>query len=182
MANIVVAFPKIDDAKSIKNLLVKSGFAVNGVCSTGAQALSMMDDLDTGIIISAYRLPDMIFRELLENKPLGFELMLMASKANIEEVKGEAGIVAISMPLKINDLINTVDMMCSDVDRKRRRAKLQPKKRNPEEQALIQQAKNILMDRNHMSEEEAHRYMQKCSMDSGTNLVETAHMILDLMK
>ena len=25
-----------------------------------------------------------------------------------------------------------------------------------------------------MSEEEAHRYMQKCSMDSGNNMVETA--------
>lgn len=28
-----------------------------------------------------------------------------------------------------------------------------------------------------MSEEEAHRYMQKCSMDSGNNMVETAKMI-----
>ena len=30
-----------------------------------------------------------------------------------------------------------------------------------------------------MTESEAHRYMQKCSMDSGTNLVETAQMVLD---
>ena len=29
-----------------------------------------------------------------------------------------------------------------------------------------------------MMEEEAHRYIQKCSMDSGTNLVETAQMVL----
>ena len=33
-----------------------------------------------------------------------------------------------------------------------------------------------------MSEEEAHRYMQKCSMDSGNNMVETAKMIFALMK
>ena len=32
-----------------------------------------------------------------------------------------------------------------------------------------------------MSEEEAHRYLQKTSMDSGTNLVETAEMLLALM-
>ena len=31
-----------------------------------------------------------------------------------------------------------------------------------------------------MTEEEAHRYLQKKSMDNGTNLVETAHMILDV--
>lgn len=31
-----------------------------------------------------------------------------------------------------------------------------------------------------MTEEEAHRYMQKCSMDSGTNMIETAQMVLSL--
>lgn len=37
------------------------------------------------------------------------------------------------------------------------------------------------MERNHLTENEAHRYLQKCSMDSGTNLVETAQMVLTLM-
>ena len=34
------------------------------------------------------------------------------------------------------------------------------------------------MERNHMTEEQAFRYIQKCSMDSGINMVETAQMIL----
>lgn len=38
------------------------------------------------------------------------------------------------------------------------------------------------MNRNHMTEEEAHRYIQKCSMDSGTNMAETAQMVLTMMK
>ena len=32
-----------------------------------------------------------------------------------------------------------------------------------------------------LTEEEAHRYIQKCSMDSGTNMVETAQMVLSIM-
>ena len=32
-----------------------------------------------------------------------------------------------------------------------------------------------------MTESEAHRYIQKCSMDSGTNMVETAQMIMSLI-
>ena len=40
----------------------------------------------------------------------------------------------------------------------------------------------MLMERNRMSEEEAHRYIQKCSMDSGTSLVETAQMVLTMTK
>lgn len=38
----------------------------------------------------------------------------------------------------------------------------------------------MLMQRNRLSEEEAYRYIQKCSMDSGTNMVETAQMLLML--
>ncbi len=45
---------------------------------------------------------------------------------------------------------------------------------------LIDRAKALLMERNGMTEEEAHRYIQKCSMDSGTNIVETAQMVISL--
>lgn len=182
MASIVVVFPKIDDAKSIKNLLVKSGFTINGVCTTGAQALEIADGLGGGIVISGYRLADMMFRELASNLPKDFEMLLMASQGNLQEVAGEEGIMAISMPLKVHDLINTVDMMCNSIDRRRRKARQTPKVRSAEDTALITAAKELLMQRNHMSEEEAHRYLQKCSMDSGTNLVEAAHMVMDLMK
>ena len=47
---------------------------------------------------------------------------------------------------------------------------------------LIKDAKALLMERNNMSEEEAHRYMQKVSMDSGNNMVETAGMILSMFR
>ena len=73
-------------------------------------------------------------------------------------------------------------MMCENIERRRRKRRLQPKTRNDEEVQLIKEAKGLLMDRNNMSEEEAHRYLQKCSMDSGTNMVETAQMVLSLMK
>ena len=39
-----------------------------------------------------------------------------------------------------------------------------------------------MMDRNHMTEAEAHRYLQKCSMDSGTGMVETAQMVISLIQ
>ena len=46
----------------------------------------------------------------------------------------------------------------------------------------MDQAKKLLMERNGMSENEAHRYIQKCSMDSGTNMVETAQMVISLIR
>ena len=55
------------------------------------------------------------------------------------------------------------------------------RKRNDAEKKLVDQAKALLMERNNMSEDEAHRYLQKSSMDSGTNLTETAQMILTIL-
>ena len=57
-----------------------------------------------------------------------------------------------------------------------------PKERSGEEISLIHEAKYLLMDRNHMTEDEAYRYIQKCSMDSGTKMAETAQMVLTMMK
>ena len=55
------------------------------------------------------------------------------------------------------------------------------RERSSEERRLIDEAKALLMERNNMTESEAHRYIQKCSMDSGTNLVETAQMVISLI-
>ncbi len=62
---------------------------------------------------------------------------------------------------------------------KKERAK--PKVRSARNSTSSMVPKSLLIERNHMTESEAHRYMQKCSMDSGTNLVETAQMVLTLL-
>ena len=182
MTSVIIALPKAEVAQGIRNLLVRSGIPVVGVCTTGAQALALADGLNYGIVICGYKLADMIYSQLHEDLPFGFEMLLMASQNILGSGIVEEGIVSVIMPLKGNDLISTVDMMIQATERRKRRQRLKPKERNPEETALIRQAKELLMDRNHLSEEEAHRYIQKCSMDSGTNMVETAQMVLSMMQ
>ena len=181
MTNIIVALPRLEDAKGIKNVLVRSGFQVTGCCSTGAQAISQADGLHDGILICSYKLADMMYNELHECLPQGFEMLLVASQSVIQECYGN-DIVCLAMPLKVNDLISTVNMMADQILSRRSRQRLKARTRSAEEDALIQAAKELLMARNHMDEEEAHRYLQKCSMDSGTNLVETSQMVLSVMK
>lgn len=181
MTNIIVVLPRLEDGKNIRNVLVRSGFHVTGVCTTGAQAVSQADELNDGIVICSYKMIDMLYTELHDCLPYGFEMLLMASGSLISECYGN-DIICLSMPLKVHDLVNTVGMMAEGIERRRRRRKDKPRIRRPEEEALLKEAKGLLMVRNHMTEEEAHRYLQKCSMDSGTNLVETCQMVLSLMK
>ena len=85
MTNIIVVLPKLEDAKKVKNLLVRNGFQVTGVCTTGAQAISQADGLHDGIVISSYKLVDMMYDQLQECLPNGFEMLLMASQSVINE-------------------------------------------------------------------------------------------------
>lgn len=181
MVNIVVVFPKLEDAKNIRNLLARNGYSVIGVCCTGAQVLQITDNLEDGIVICGYRFNDMIYADLREELSPAFEMLLVAS-THILESCDRRGVISLPLPLRIGDLANTLEMMAEGMYRRRRRRKVKPKERSDKERKVISDAKKLLMERNHMSEEEAHRYMQKCSMDSGNNMVETAKMIFALMK
>jgi two-component system, response regulator PdtaR len=180
MSNLIVIFPKLDNAKNIRNLLVRHGYSVAAVCTTGAQVLNYANELSEGIVICGYRFSDMIYTELYDNLPSDFEMLLLASQAILSEY-GAKDIISVTMPLKVNDLISTVNMMEYRISRSKKKLKSKPKQRDPKEAATIEQAKRLLMERNHLTEEEAHRYLQKSSMDSATNMVETAQMVLSMM-
>ena len=107
--------------------------------------------------------------------------MLLVASQGLWIGRAPVDVVCLGLPLKVHDLISTLEMMMESLVRRRRKQRLKPLERSREEQELIKQAKELLMDRNHMTETDAHRYLQKCSMDSGTNMVETAQMIMSLI-
>jgi len=178
--SIIIGFPKIQDAVNIKNLLIHNGYDVSDTCTLGAQVISRANELDGGIVLCGYRFSDMHYSELNNYLPKGFEMLLVASSEKLSDCQ-DNNIVCLQMPIKTYDLLNTLQMMTYQYQRRKKKEKDQPKTRTEEEKAIIRKAKLVLMDRNNMTEEEAHRYIQKTSMDSGTNLVETSEMILKLM-
>lgn len=181
MANIIVAFSRPEDGKCIKGILVRSGYDVAAVCMSGSQALSAAEDLSGGILVCGYRFEDMMYDELRQCLSASFEMLVLASPSRWNGVQTQ-GVVCLPMPLKVHNLLSTLDMMVQAQQRIRRKLRSRPKERSKEEQDLINEAKALLMERNNMTESEAHRYIQKCSMDSSTSMVETAKMVLTTMQ
>ena len=73
MSTLIVAFPKIEEAKAVRSLLVRRGYDVAVPCTSGAQAINQADNLSDGIIICGYKLSDnMLYSELYEYKPKSF--------------------------------------------------------------------------------------------------------------
>jgi response regulator NasT len=180
LSGIIVVFPKLEDAQSIKHLLIRNGYSNVTCCTSGAKAINMADNLGEGIIVSGYKLPDMPYREIYENVGSQFEMLLITSMSK-ESLDEEPGIAMLEMPLKVRDFLNSVEMMDTNIYERLHKKKRKPGQRSPEEQQIIDEAKKILMEMNQMSEQDAHRYIQKSAMDSGRNMVETASMILTIM-
>lgn len=179
MISVIVVFPKLEEAKRIKKLLVQNGIEVMAACTTGAQVIKLMDDLDSGIVVSGYKFVDMMYNELLEYLPNTFHMLLVTSQRYYSECR-ESNVVCLAMPIKAADLVDAVQVMYDKLYYESKKKKSKPAVRSETEKQTIADAKILLMQQKGMTEEEAHRYLQRKSMENGTNLVETAHMILDI--
>ncbi len=178
MSVIVVALPNLDNAKKIRKILLEHGFQNVFACSSASSALQTANQNNCGLIISGYQLKDMYYLELLDSLPPYFELVLTGSAQTV--AAADTGVLSLTSPVKVYDLVNTAEMVLRQLERRVKKEK-KPRARNEREENYIRNAKFLLMERNHLTEEEAHRYIQKSSMDNGTNMVETAQMILTLL-
>jgi len=189
MKNIIVAFTDHPAAQKIRTILTYNGFTVAGVCTSGAQVLSLIRRLSGGgIVICASKLHDMTTEFLAEQLTPEYDfLMLMHS--NESTMNESQGIFSLMLPLKKSDLLDSVNMLLKTrelkpvknvfIDKINEGKPVEKPGRSPEEKKLIESAKSVLMERNHMTEEQAHRFLQKRSMDNGSRLIDTANSILE---
>mgnify|MGYP007054867707 CR=1 FL=1 len=83
-----------------------------------------MSELDGGILICGYKLTDRYYRDVLEDIPSYFEMLLLASGRVIAEAP--TSVLTVEMPMKVSDLVNTVDMMLSQIERRLKKEKKKP--------------------------------------------------------
>lgn len=179
MQKIIAAFGRAEDSQKIKSILMRSGYEVAAACTTGARVLSLLDG-EGGIVICGFRLSDMTCVQLAEDLPPGYQLLVIASPQRIEDAILPRDTVFLPLPLKVPDLLSTLELMLSGLGRRRGRRPGKPV-RSQKERRAIEEAKALLMERNHMTEPEAHRYLQKCAMDSGNSLPDAAAMLIAMI-
>lgn len=60
---IIVAFPKLEDAKNLRNVLIRNGFDDTMAYNNAAQTIGAANDSDGGVVVCGYKLPDMHYSE-----------------------------------------------------------------------------------------------------------------------
>ena len=176
MSSIIVVMPKIEEARKIGGLLVKRGYQPDLVCTLAADALSESCRLENGVIICGARLNDMSFIELADCIPKYFKLLILTRNVMDEEYPDKA--IKLELPLKMSELVSAIEGEFRKYYRRPSDNKVVKQSRNREDQKYIDMAKDLLMKNKGMSEPEAHRYLQKTGMDTGTSIVETARMVI----
>ena len=166
LVNVIVLFPKQEVARSIRNLLVRSGFEVTAVCATGAQVVQRMEGVEEGLVVCGYKCSDMIYSELREYLSEEVKMLLIASRQYLDDCV-YPNVIGLSMPLKGYELVEKTREIVTEISKQRTR----------EEVRLLEEVKELLMQNNQITESEAHAYIQQRSMNSGVGLIEMAKMI-----
>ena len=175
MEQVIVAFESPKSAGRIKEILETSGTASCILCKTADQVRRAANKLHITAVICGFKLGDQSAEVLAGDLPSSCAVLVLASQ-NLLDLLQNDDLFRLPAPVSKGDLTASVRMLLQ-MGRRLERA-LRPR-RSPEELEVIQQAKALLMDRNGMTEEQAHRFLQKSSMDNGTKLLQTAQMVLD---
>ena len=104
-------------------------------------------------------------------------VLVISSPGNLE-LCGDRNLIKLAVPSSRAEFFASLDLargiLTGGAPASRSHAR-----RSAEEERLIRRAKAVLMEVNLMSEAEAHRFLQKYSMDTGLRLAETARLILE---
>lgn len=175
MNRIVVAFPAEAQRARVCEILEGAGIPVRLACRGGAEAIRKVREMGGGIVLCSFHLPDMTAADLAYDV-CGEALVLVAAPPEqLSFCTGDT--FRLPTPLSRSELAASVRMLMQ-LDEQRARAVVP--QRTEDERRLVQQAKELLMGRYHITEEEAHRYIQQRSMASGRKMADTARQVLEM--
>ena len=195
MRNIILAFPDDSMNDKLRRILLSVGIQVAADACSRTQLLQTAARLEGGgVIICPVRLSGLPSATLTSDLSDEYDLLVLL--AGDQLVDSRPGVFALRTPVRPIELIDSVRMLLETRQLVTNIRHLKPlalrtepgqegKKpsktttRSEQDLKLIDQAKQVLIVRNSMSEEQAHRFLQKRSMDSGNPLVVVAQQVLD---
>lgn len=164
MEKVIVAFEKEKNALYIRDLIESSGLAAVQLCRSGMEVRRLAGQGDEVCVVCGYKLLDGSAEALFDDLPHGSAMLMIATQPQLDLCVSE-GIFQLPAPARREELLEAVALM------------LTTKGRGSDGE--VRRAKAILMARRGMSEAEAHRYLQRKSMDKGCKLVDVARAFLE---
>ncbi len=171
-------------AEAITKLVEKAGYPSVCTVKNAAEARRLLSVQHFDIIIINAPLSDEFGTELaLQLAETTCSGIMMITKSDISEVVAskteDLGVITVAKPIDRTLFYHAIKLLCSMQDKfsllENENKKLKMKL---EEIKLVQRAKRVLMECLHMSEPQAHRYIEKQAMDMRITRYEVANSII----
>lgn len=175
METVIVAFENAATGQRFGELLESAEAAKCTLCRTGDQVRRLLSKQRVYCVVCSPHLPDGPAEWLYEDLPPSCSLLLVGPQ-HILDACGNRDIYKLPTPIRKEEALSTVRLLLQFGHKIERL--LRPR-RSGADQELVQRAKELLMARKSISEEEAHRLLQRRSMDAGIPLSKMARFVID---
>ena len=185
MGRALIASAGASSSEYISARLAELGYTRPLIIPSGAEARRRMSESDFELIVVNAPLPDEFGHELcinaVEQTDAGVVFLVKAAAA--EQLMGtmsDHGILLLSKPFSNALFLQAMHMAAGSNHRllrlRQENARLQEKIMQVR---LVSRAKCCLVEHEHMTEAEAHRYIEKQAMDTRRDRTEIAQEVLD---
>lgn len=175
MINIIIALTAIKGREQLSRAIAGGGnYNILPPVSSGAEVLKSVQRFGgKGVVVCGELLGDMYYTQLSAMLPDNYKILLLVkSGGGFYENSGNMAMLV--LPFTSGNLHQTIQTLSLDLLPKK------PIKRLSRE--LVEEAKAILMGRNNMTEPQAHRFIQKRSMDTRTDINTVCEEIIKLSR
>lgn len=177
---IVVALSNDEVSEKLKLMLVQNGYDVIATCSSGNELIRIVMNSEPDLAIVGYKFKDMSVLDAYETLFDATSFLAMVNEPYKSYIEEDTDIYCIGTKISNVLLTNAIDLIFQS---KRRINKLKEQveklETRLEDRKIIERAKGYLMQSSNITENEAFRYMQKISMDSGKKMHDIALLILN---
>ena len=174
MARIVVAGSTEQSRSQIARLLSTSGYPVYRLCSHAGELRRVLNECEDGLLILAGALPDCSADDLYWDYGKQVQILLIARPPVLDACE-EPGVFRLPLPVSRQTILGAVEML-------QQLHQMRLPKRGSNEKMLVEEAKALLMQRQGLTEPQAHRAMQQYAMNHGIRMSDYAAQIIEKAK
>lgn len=171
MKRIVIAASVETSRDHIARILSAAGFDVFRACASGGEVKRAANQAGDCLVVLYGSLPDCLVDELAWDLPPEAQILLLGKPQLLSRCESPR-LFKMEAPCPASALTAAVDMLSQ-------MHKMQLPKRVGQEKQTVEKAKRLLMEKQGLTEPEAHRAMQQYAMNHGMKMAEYAEQILD---
>ncbi len=173
MRQVIVAFERQSNRDRLQEILESTGEFSCLMCRGAGQVKHAVHKFRLDLVVCGFKLAEESCESMYHDLPQRCAVLMVAPQAQLDLCETK-GIFKLPTPVRRSELLASVRLL-AQMSQGRGRSP----ERSQEERELVAQAKQMLIEYSGMTEDQAHRFLQKRSMDSGARLADTARQVLD---